>query len=131
MVKSIKADSVEPERFTASGSSIEILPSSTGPDIKITVNNTGGGDAITGRIRSTAPLGWSDVANGTEYTLSNTFNVNDNEIETGSIVPSVRFNADGTPKYFFVDEVSIQWANGARLSAGDNHYPQCRKRWNQ
>lgn len=118
LVKSIKADSVEPERFTASGSSIEILPSSTGPDIKITVNNTGGGDAITGRIRSTAPLGWSDVANGTEYTLSNTFNVNDNEIETGSIVPSVRFNADGTPKYFFVDEVSIQWANGAQNMDG-------------
>lgn len=118
LVKSIKADSVEPERFTASGSSIEILPSSTGPDIKITINNTGGGDAITGRIRSTAPLGWSDVANGTEYTLSNTFNVNDNEIETGSIVPSVRFNADGTPKYFFVDEVSIQWANGAQNMDG-------------
>lgn len=118
LVKSIKVDSVEPERFTASGSSIEILPSSTGPDIKITVNNTGGGDAITGRIRSTAPLGWSDVANGTEYTLSNTFNVNDNEIETGSIVPSVRFNADGTPKYFFVDEVSIQWANGAQNMDG-------------
>ena len=118
LVKSIKADSVEPERFTASGSSIEILPSSTGPDIKITVNNTGGGDAITGRIRSTAPLGWSDVANGTEYTLSNTFNVNYNEIETGSIVPSVRFNADGTPKYFFVDEVSIQWANGAQNMDG-------------
>lgn len=118
LVKSIKADSVEPERFTASGSSIEILPSSTGPDIKITVNNTGGGNAITGRIRSTAPLGWSDVANGTEYTLSNTFNVNDNEIETGSIVPSVRFNADGTPKYFFVDEVSIQWANGAQNMDG-------------
>lgn len=120
LVKAVKADSIEPERFTASGSSIEILPSSTGPDIKITVNNTGGGDAITGRIRSTAPLGWSDVANGTEYTLSNTFNVNDSEIETGAIVPSVRFNADGTPKYFFVDEVSIQWANGAQnMDGGD------------
>ena len=58
------------------------------------------------------------MANGTEYTLSNTFNVNDNEIETGSIVPSVRFNADGTPKYFFVDEVSIQWANGAQNMDG-------------
>ena len=118
LVKNIKADSVEPERFTASGSSIEILPSSTGPDIKITVNNVGGGDAITGRIRSTAPLGWSDVANGTEYTLSSTFNVNDTQIENGSLVPSVRFNADGTPKYFFVDDISIQWANGAQNMDG-------------
>ena len=114
VVKQLKNDSVEPERFTASGSSIEILPTSTGPDIKITVNNVNGDSAITGRIRSTAPQGWSDIGNGTEYTLSNTFNVNGTEVETGAIVPSVRFNADGTPKYFFVDEAAIQWANGAQ-----------------
>ena len=118
VVKQLKNDSVEPERFTASGSSIEILPTSTGPDIKITVNNVNGDSAITGRIRSTAPQGWSDIGNGTEYTLSNTFNVNDTEIETGAIVPSVRFNADGTPKYFFVDEAAIQWANGAQNMDG-------------
>ena len=118
VVKQLKNDSVEPERFTASGSSIEILPTSTGPDIEITVNNINGDNSITGRIRSTAPQGWSDIGNGTKYTLSNTFNVNDNEIETGSIVPSVRFNADGTPKYFFVDEASIQWANGAQNMDG-------------
>ncbi len=118
VVKQLKNDSVEPERFTASGSSIEILPTSTGPDIKITVNNVNGDSAITGRIRSTEPQGWSDIGNGTEYTLSNTFNVNGTEVETGAIVPSVRFNADGTPKYFFVDEASIQWANGAQNMDG-------------
>lgn len=118
VVKQLKNDSVEPERFTASGSSIEILPTSTGPDIKITVNNVNGDSAITGRIRSTAPQGWSDIGNGTEYTLSNTFNVNGTEVETGAIVPSVRFNADGTPKYFFVDEAAIQWANGAQNMDG-------------
>ena len=118
VVKQLKNDSVEPERFTASGSSIEILPTSTGPDIKITVNNVNGDSAITGRIRSTEPQGWSDIGNGTEYTLSNTFNVNGTEVETGAIVPSVRFNADGTPKYFFVDEAAIQWANGAQNMDG-------------
>ena len=118
VVKQLKNDSVEPERFTASGSSIEILPTSTGPDIKITVNNVNVDSAITGRIRSTEPQGWSDIGNGTEYTLSNTFNVNGTEVETGAIVPSVRFNADGTPKYFFVDEASIQWANGAQNMDG-------------
>ena len=118
VVKQLKNDSVEPERFTASGSSIEILPTSTGPDIKITVNNVNRDSAITGRIRSTEPQGWSDIGNGTEYTLSNTFNVNGTEVETGAIVPSVRFNADGTPKYFFVDEAAIQWANGAQNMDG-------------
>ena len=118
VVKQLKNDSVEPERFTASGSSIEILPTSTGPDIKITVNNVNRDSAITGRIRSTEPQGWSNIGNGTEYTLSNTFNVNGTEVETGAIVPSVRFNADGTPKYFFVDEAAIQWANGAQNMDG-------------
>ncbi len=119
IVRRLKNDSVEPERFTASGSSIEILPSSTGPDINLSINNIKN-NAIGGRIRSSHAdtPGWNDITNGAQYTLSNTFNVNDNEIETGSIVPSVRFNADGTPKYFFVDEAAIQWANGAQNMDG-------------
>lgn len=119
IVRRLKKDSVEPERFTASGSSIEILPSSTGPDINLSINNIKN-NSISGRIRSSHDdtPGWNDITNGAKYTLSNTFNVNDNEIETGSIVPSVRFNADGTPKYFFVDEASIQWANGAQNMDG-------------
>lgn len=119
IVRRLKNDSVEPERFTASGSSIEILPSSTGPDINLSINNIKN-NSISGRIRSSHDdtPGWNDITNGAKYTLSNTFNVNDNEIETGSIVPSVRFNADGTPKYFFVDEASIQWANGAQNMDG-------------
>lgn len=114
VVKNARNDSIEPERFTASGSSIEILPSSTGPDIKIEVNNANAGDpAISGRMRAQAPIGWTNIENGTEYTLGNTFNINNTETQTGAIVPAVRFNADGTPKTFFATEMSIQWANGA------------------
>jgi len=69
IVSAIQADSIEPERFSASGSTIEILPSETGPDIEITVNNAAGSNAITGRIRS-ADTGWSNVTNGATYTLS-------------------------------------------------------------
>ncbi len=117
IVSAIQADSIEPERFSASGSTIEILPSETGPDIEITVNNVGGGSAITGRIRS-ADTGWSNVTNGATYTLSNTFYVNATEIEKGSIIPAVRFNADGTPKNFAVDDMAIQWATGAENMDG-------------
>lgn len=117
IVSAIQADSIEPERFSASGSTIEILPSETGPDISITVNNAGGGNAITGRIRSTE-AGWSNVTNGATYTLSNTFYVNATEIEKGSIIPAVRFNSDGTPKNFAVDSMSIQWATGAENMDG-------------
>lgn len=117
IVSAIQADSIEPERFSASGSTIEILPTETGPDISITVNNIGGGNAITGRIRSTE-AGWSNVTNGATYTLSNTFYVNATEIEKGSIIPAVRFNSDGTPKNFAVDSMSIQWATGAENMDG-------------
>jgi len=117
IVSAIQAGSIEPERFSASGSTIEILPSETGPDISITVNNAGADNAITGRIRSTK-TGWSNVTNGVTYTLSNTFYVNATEIEKGSIIPAVRFNSDGTPKNYAVDSMAIQWANGAENMDG-------------
>ncbi len=119
IVSAIKANTIEPERFSASGSTIEILPSETGPNIEITINNVGGGTAISGRVRAALPVGWSNVTNGATYTLSNTFYVNDTEVENGSLVPAVRFNADGTPKYFSVDDMAIQWANGAENMDGD------------
>lgn len=109
LAQQIKNNSVEPERFVASGSTIEILPSSTGPDIVFQAN---AGAAISGRVRD-ASSGWLDVAAGTQYTLANTFNINSTEPQVGAIVPAVRFNADGNPKMHYVDEIAIQWANGA------------------
>ena len=113
IVQAIRNNSVEPERFMASGTSIEIYPSYTGPDITI---NTGS-MPVTGLVRDSSG-GWTSITGGTR-TLSNSFTVNSTNVETGPIVPTVRFNSDGTPKYFFVDEMAIEWANGAENMNGD------------
>ncbi|MDR1026037.1 MAG: flagellar hook-basal body complex protein [Lactobacillus sp.] len=111
----IRANSVEPERFTASGTTLEIEPSYTGPDVVF--DTTGMAGSVDGRVRDSSS-GWLTVGSGT-YTLSNSFTVNNTDVETGAIVPSVRFNADGTPKYFYVDEMTVEWANGAENMNGD------------
>ena len=105
----IKKNVTEPERFTASGSSIEILPTSTGDEIVINMQNLVG---VTGKARLEGKTWTTNVTNG-DIKISNQFNTNGTDIETGAMVPAVRFNSDGTPKYFFVDSMSIEWANGA------------------
>lgn len=110
-VDKIKANVSEPDRFNASGTSIEILPTSTGDNITI---NMGGIAGVTGKVRNNGGT-WVEgaaVANG-DYTIANKFTTNGTDVEQGSIVPAVRFNSDGTPKYFFVDDMQIEWANGA------------------
>lgn len=111
----LKTNASEPERFIASGSSLEIMPSSTGGDIAI--DTTSLGNAIDGIVRD-ATTGWKSIQN-TTATLANQFTVNGTEIEQGSVVPAIRFNSDGTPKYFNVDEMAIEWANGAENMTGD------------
>ena len=112
----IKANITEPERFNASGSSLEILPSHSGDDI--VMDTTGLGTAIDGVVRD-KEKGWISIQNNGNAVLSNKFTVNNTDIESGAMVPSVRFNADGTPKYFFVDEMAIDWANGAENMSGE------------
>lgn len=109
----LKENANEPERFVASGMSLEILPSSTGGDIS--VDATGLGNAIDGIARDKTN-GWGSVK--VAFTLGSEFDVGDHQVEQGSLVPAVRFNSDGTPKYFNVDEMSIQWANGAENMDG-------------
>ena len=106
----------EPSRFVVSGSSLEILPTSTGGDIDI--DTTDLGTAISGVVRDSVTNGWKSIQN-TTATLANQFTVNGTEVEEGAVVPAVRFNADGTPKYFYVDEMAIEWANGAQNMDGD------------
>ena len=110
----LQANATEPSRFNATGTSLEILPSETGGDMAI--NTQGLGAAVSGTVRDETS-GWVP-ANNYNGTLSNEFSVGENEIEVGSKAPAVRFNADGTPKYFNVDELSIQWANGAENMDG-------------
>lgn len=108
-VDALKKNVAEPGRFVASGSSIEILPTSTGDDITINLNGLAG---VTGKVRNNGQT-WLTNVNNTALTIKNSFNTNGTDVETGSMVPAVRFNSDGTPKYFYVDTMSIEWANGA------------------
>ncbi len=112
----IQANIAEPERFVASGSSLEIMPSATGGDITVNMNNLGG---VVGELRNNGGA-WVEGANvaANEYTISSTFTTNDLDVEQGSMVPAVRFNSDGTPKYFYVEDMAIQWANGAQNMDG-------------
>ncbi len=110
----LKLNASEPDRFVASGSSLEIMPTATGGDI--TIDTQGLGEAIDGTIRT--ETGWESIKNK-EATLKSTFIVNETEVEQGAVVPAVRFNSDGTPKYFNVDEMAIEWANGAENMDGD------------
>ena len=112
----LNTSATEPSRFVISGSSLEILPSSTGGDI--TIDTTGLGTAISGVVRDSVTNSWKSIQN-TTATLANQFTVNGTEVEQGAVVPAVRFNADGTPKYFYVDEMAIEWANGAQNMDGD------------
>ena len=113
LVTGIRLNAVEPERFVASGTTLEIWPSYTGPDITLDTS----GVAVSGRLRE-ATSGWMNAGSGT-YTLSSEFAVNVHDVETGPIVPAVRFNADGTPKYFYANQIDIVWANGAQNMNGD------------
>lgn len=116
----LKNTADEPDRFVASGMTLEILPSSTGADIEVDLAGIIGG--VSGTARDSTG-GWINLGGGnTEFTLSNKFTVNTTEVQQGSIVPAVRFNSDGTPKQFYVDDMSIEWANGAENMNNDpNH----------
>ena len=105
-----QANANEPSRFVVSGTSLEILPTSTGGDIDL--NTTGLNALISGTVRD-ADRGWITVENYND-TIGYQFQTGPEMIEEGSKAPGVCFNADGTPKYFNVDEMSIVWANGAQ-----------------
>ncbi|MFI3241063.1 MAG: flagellar hook-basal body complex protein [Alphaproteobacteria bacterium] len=103
----ITATAKEPSRFNVSGSTLEILPTSSGGEISFSVGDIdadakfreSGGDWVE---RDSGAIGGTFYANGLDTAL-----------EEGSRVPSVRFNADGTPKYSYTDAMNIVWSNGA------------------
>lgn len=116
ITSAIKLNVTEPERVSASGTSVEFIPTSTGPDLSLDFRGIAG--LIKGTGRNGNATTFADLTT-TPVTLKNSFNVNNTEIEAGSIVPAVKFNADGTPKYYFVDSMQIEWANGAQNMTGE------------
>ncbi len=116
LAAAINATADEPNRFVASGMSLEILPSSSGGDITINTQNLG--TAIDGVVRN-KDGGWGSIQNK-NVTIGSTFKTNTTEDQQGSIVPAVRFNSDGTPKEFWVNSMEIEWANGAENMTGES-----------
>ena len=116
VVTAIKANISEPERVSSSGSSVQFIPTSTGSDLQIDFRGVAG--LAKGQGRNGTATSFVDLTT-TSVTLQNTFKVNNTEIISGSIVPAVKFNSDGTPQTFFVNSMSIIWANGAENMNGD------------
>ena len=114
VASAIKNNITEPGRVSASGTSIEFIPTATGPDLAIDVTNLNAVMIGVGRNGKDPDSNLGQNA----ITLSNQFEVNNTEIESGSMVPGVKFNADGTPQYYYVDSMQIEWANGAENMNG-------------
>lgn len=110
LVKSIANSPVaEPERFIASGFTMEIIPSSTGG--KINIDDSG----ITSAHSSAYMRGGQT---GSINNIVNTFDYQ-NVAQLGGTTPAVMFNSDGTPKTININELEIYWANGAQDMTGN------------
>lgn len=110
LAKAIQNSAVaEPERFVASGMTLEIIPSSTGSDIAVSNINLAGYSASYIQGGSTKAI---------TDTITNTFTYN-NIAQLGSSIPAVMFNADGTPKTINVKDMEVFWANGAQDMTGN------------
>ncbi len=107
----IDANVAEPNRFIASGRTLNIMQSSSGADITVT---SAGVANMTLTQESVAGTNTVAAGGAINQTYSRYFSFNGvSQAESGALVPAVRFNADGTPKYFNVDSVKLEWANGA------------------
>ena len=101
------SDIAEPERFIASGTTLEIIPSTTGANINISDITFGNTSEY---IKGGASLGITTpiTSNFTSHGVA----------QLGSSVPAVMFNSDGTPKNINVKDMEIYWANGAQDMTG-------------
>ena len=98
----------EPERFVASGKTLQIIPTSTGEDIALDYTIDG----------TFAQISGGDPENVLPATIKNTFEYNEIE-QLGSKIPAIMFNSDGTPKNINVENMEIYWANGAQDMTGE------------
>lgn len=98
----------EPDRFVASGKTLQIIPTSTGEDITVDYTITADFAQISG----------GDPENVLPATITNKFAYDDVE-QLGSKIPAIMFNSDGTPKTINVENMEIYWANGAQDMTGE------------
>ena len=101
----------EPQRFIASGKTLQIIPTSTGEDINIDIANI-----------QTAVVSSNYIKSDAEYPITNAITNKfeyDGVDQLGAQTPAVMFNSDGTPKQINVEDMEIYWANGAQDMTGD------------
>ena len=102
----------EPERFVASGKTLQIIPTSTGEDISL---DLGGMTGVAASKYISAGFE-NPITDATAIT--NKFSY-DGVDQLGAQIPAVMFNADGTPKEINVQDMEIYWANGAQDMTGE------------
>lgn len=113
LVKAIQEAGVsEPERFVASGKTLQIIPTSTGENIKVTNININ--DATVAYISGSNEVSGDIPTEG----ISNKF-IYDEVEQLGNKIPAIMFNSDGTPKTINVENMEIYWANGAQDMTGE------------
>lgn len=98
-------------RFNADGTSLVFLQSSIGDEVDFTISDI---TQISGAYSATTTDGSGNtVLAGTESTASASTQFTIIASDFGSKKPAISFNGDGTPSEINVNNVDIQWANGA------------------
>ena len=97
-----------PTRFTADGTSLVFEQSSIGDALTFTMDGTTA-DGGTGTVSAV----YKDDDNTAQETASDGSSFSVVTSTYGAKVAAVSFNGDGTPSEFNVDNIDIQWSNGA------------------
>ncbi len=96
------ANITTPTRFDADGSALVFEQSSVGDAVVFNIDDVNVISAVS-----------ADTTNKVEVTASNATNYTVATSSFGAKQPAISFNGDGTPSAINIDNVDIQWANGA------------------
>lgn len=125
-IKKAYANDPDPERYNLFQTSGSTLISTSNLITASSVTGTlqtfdGIGTAVSGKGKTNGQQSVIDTLDaGDPLVVTKTFTFNATAgAETGSRIPAVCFNADGTPKYINVDSISVEWATGAEDMTGN------------
>ncbi|MCP4395200.1 MAG: flagellar hook-basal body complex protein [Alphaproteobacteria bacterium] len=113
---SINTNVSESSRWRQMGNTLEFRQSETGGVMDIDLSGTS--VAVTGVCKNNASAVPTNISSGAGSVGDRFAFNNDPSAESGSKMPAVRFNADGTPMYIGADYINIEWANGAQDMTG-------------
>ncbi|MEQ8664794.1 MAG: flagellar hook-basal body complex protein [Rhodospirillales bacterium] len=105
------ANITTPNRFDNDGTSLVFEQSSIGTDVDITISDV---TMVSGAYSATTTDGSGNtILAGTESTASSATQFTLIESDFGAKKAAISFNGDGTPAEINVNNVDIQWSNGA------------------